>query len=241
MKTIQYSILITVMVILPSWVTAQTTKLPVESETLIKRLKEYELKELQRAKYLIDRKRAEVLVILKKHLRVRTKNGDLDKALAIRKEIKKLELLLGAELPTSLLVSNEKYYHGEKGVRSSRVKDVFVLDGDQDKGRMLVEFKHDNLRRMIEMNDSIELHIGVSHNEFSDTGGAISVSCNGKIVGSKKGAKRGEVIVIPLDIWKVVGVRDSLSILLECSSNDGVTLICKGNKNSAVLVFSKKE
>ncbi len=65
-------------------------ELPEESATLIQKLNEWELEKQAELQTELQKKRQEVVAILQRQLEATTKAGDLDGALAIKKEIKRL-------------------------------------------------------------------------------------------------------------------------------------------------------
>lgn len=68
----------------------QSEKLPDESTALLKKLRDWELEKQIELKAEIQEKRDSVVALLQEHLDAATKRGDLDGAIAIRKEIEKL-------------------------------------------------------------------------------------------------------------------------------------------------------
>lgn len=67
------------------------SKLPKESQELVKRLRDWELERQIELQTEIEQKRAEVLAILRQQLPAVTKKGDLDGAIALRAVITELE------------------------------------------------------------------------------------------------------------------------------------------------------
>ena len=65
-------------------------QLPKDSQDLISKLTNWELDRQAELQKEIEAKRSEVIEVLKKHLRTTTKAGNLEGALAIRKEIERL-------------------------------------------------------------------------------------------------------------------------------------------------------
>ncbi len=69
----------------------QAEKLPDDSTLLLKKLAEWEVEVQNELKAEIEEKRKSVVTVLEQHMEEATKRGDLDVAIAIRKEIEELK------------------------------------------------------------------------------------------------------------------------------------------------------
>jgi hypothetical protein len=218
-----------------------TIKLPSDSQHLVDRLAEYEQREKDKLKKTLDTKRGEVLTILKKHFKFRTKNGQLDKALAIRKEIARIEAILPQPSPKRLLASSKQFEQLGKPLPSSQVPSFFVIAIDEQMGKILLKFEHSQLDYMLEKSKLVDLELQIDKNSpAAGSVDAIVIKHGIKIIGQHSKPKPGELIKIRLDTWKIVRPGRTITLTIENSGKDKIAFTTDGKEDFAALLFSDK-
>ena len=214
--------------------------LPTDSQNLVNRLAEYEGREKKKLDQQLNVKRKEVLVILRKHLKFRTKNNQLQQALAIEQEIKRLESLLTRDLPKRIEPSERYYIENGTKKNPSDSAPQFYIDGDQAKGKIVVTFKHAKLEQLFNTFNQIQLEIQIANTVESGSKDALIVSYKKKPLGQKQGIKRGELVKINLETWKIARVGQELVLTLACSGKDGIVVNSQSKTETIALNFSSK-
>ena len=222
-----------------SIVSAAEPELPSESKRLLKLLDEYEARQQKRVDELVASKQKEVIAILEKHLKQKMKNGQLDSALAIRKEIEHLQKLTVGDIPDSLELTGEKFIPSGKVKPWDKVSTYYVIDRDKDGGKLLLEFAHKDLAKMLNAYKMVSLHLTAANLEFADSVDTLVVRNKNKILARKIGVKKSEKIKILLETWKLSVVDGKLSIMIENTGSDGISLVGMSQKGAAKLVFEK--
>ena len=217
-----------------------TTKLPSDSQHLIDRLAEYEQREKDKLKKTLDKKRGEVLTILKKHFKFRSKNGQLDQALAIRKEIDQIEALLPQPPPKRLLAASKQFEQLGKTLPSSKVPLYFEIETDEKRGKIFLKFEHPQLNYVLEKSNLVAIELKISNNQYAGSIDNIVIKHGIKIIGQHPQPKRGELIKIPLDIWKIVRPGKTITLSIENSGKDKIAFKTDGKEDFAALLFSSK-
>ena len=237
-----YLIVLATVVLAPAHKSAAdtTTKLPPESQHLLSRLHEYETREKKKLDYTLNKKRQEVLVILRKHFKKCTQNNQLDKALAIRKEIDRLEALMTKDLPQRLYPTNKIFEVQGKVVPPSKVVTYFGIDADGSEGRVILEFKHPQLAKLFNSFKTVQIEIKVSTYETSESKDLIVIKHKNKVIGKQLGAKKGETLKIKLDTWKILRIKDEVKLSIECAGNDGFIVETNTKDGFASLTFGNR-
>ena len=221
-----------------------TDKLPSDSQYLVDRLAEYEQREKDKLKKTLDKKRGEVLTILKKHFKSRTKNGQLDQALAIRKKINQIEALLPQPIPKRLFATNKTYVHNgqplspEKLGISSKSPVFFSVDGNDGQGKIILNFKHPQIDKMFNSSKAVYLELQIADRNQADTVDSVVVKYNGRIIGKKLGPKQGEKVKIKLESWKVTPRRSSITLTIENSGPDAFNVQVNNKVDNVSLLFN---
>jgi hypothetical protein len=217
-----------------------TIKLPSDSQHLVDRLAEYEQREKDKLKKTLDTKRGEVLTILKKHFKFRTKNGQLNQALAIRKEINQIESLLPQPPPKRLLAASKQFEQLGKTLPSFQVPPYFEIETREKRGEIFLKFKHPQLNYMLEKSTLIELELKISNSQYAGSEDAIVIKHGIKIIGQHSKPNPNEVIKIRLDTWKVVNPSKDITLSIENSGADKIGFKTDGKEGFAALLFSSK-
>ena len=228
----------------------KVANLPSDSQNLVNRLDEYEEREKLKLEKVLDmkrgealtilnKKRGEVLTILKKHLKSYTKNGQFDQALAIRTEISRIEAL-SKPTPKRLYATKKTYEENGKIVPDSNVADNFLIDVDDRKGRVLLDFSHPILEQMIESSSRIQLELKISDVVGSNTASPIVIKYKNKIIGQQIGAKYGETLKIELQAWKIIRSGKSISLSIENAGVDAFGVITNLKGDFVSLIFNGK-
>ncbi len=218
----------------------EPSKLPGSSIHLVSRLAEFEIREKQKLEQVLNSKRKEVLVILRKHFKQSTKNGNLEQAIAIRSEIERIEALLVRFMPSRISPTITQYETNNGITKPEEIPVFFYIDGDQAKGRVHLKFKHPKLEQLFNTYDRIELEIQAANTNEAASIGGLLVKHKKKKIGEHIGIKRNEKVLINLEYWKISNIGDELDLVLECNSKDGVVIDTKKSQQTIALVFWKK-
>ena len=217
-----------------------TIKLPSDSQHLVDRLAEYEQREKDKLKKTLDTKRGEVLTILKKHFKFRSKNGQLDQALAIRKKINHIESLLPQPPPKRLLAASKQFEQLGKTLPSFQVPPYFEIDIDEKMGGIFLKFEHPQLDNMIGKSKLVELELQIDKNNAgAGSPDSIVIKHGIKIIGQHPKPNPGELIKIRLDTWKIVRPGRTITLSIENSGKDRIGFKTDGKEDFAALLFSE--
>lgn len=213
--------------------------LPSESTRLINLLKNFEAKEQQKADAIIDKKRLEVIQSLTRQLKQRTKNGQLDLALSIRTEIEKIERRVYGSLPSQIKANNMVYKKKTLAAKLGKNNGLFAIDNDGEGGKLNLVFEHAKLAKFLSAHKKIKLVFRVAESQYAGSLDTIILRHKNKILVTKKGVKRGELVSLSFEPWLLVGILDVAELELSNSGSDG--LIIKGYtlKDGPVLMPAK--
>ncbi|MFK7911198.1 MAG: hypothetical protein AB8F34_11460 [Akkermansiaceae bacterium] len=243
LKKVNWLVVIISALISQSAFAQETTikKLPSDSQHLIDRLAEYEQRENDKLKKILNKKRGEVLTILRKHFKFRTKNGQLDQALAIRKEITRIEALLPQATPKRLLAVSKQYQQLGKALPASQVPSYFEIDADEKMGKISLQFSHPQLDNMLEESKKVELELQINKNvPYAGSIHDLVIKHGIKVIGRHSKPKAGELVKIPLDTWKIVRPGRTLKLSIENSGIDKIGFRTDGKEDFAALIFTEK-
>ncbi|MCP5537776.1 MAG: hypothetical protein H7A51_16270 [Akkermansiaceae bacterium] len=217
----------------------QAGKLPSDSQNLVDRLKEYEDREKTKLDKLLNRKRSEVLAILKKQFKFRTQKGQLDQALAIRKEIERIEDLLPQAAPSRLTPTRKKFELNGQILPTSKTPAYFELDIDEQKGKIYLEFEHLEMARLLDKSKNVYLELKIDkQNPGAGSVNSIIVKHGVKIIGEHSKPNPGDVVKIKLDAWKIAQTGRTLTLLIENSGKDRIGIRTDIKDDFAALLFS---
>lgn len=114
--------------LIAGYATGEDNNLPDESTILVNKLKDWELEKQNELEAEIQDKRLSVVAVLEQHLEAATKRGDLDGAIAIRKEIERLNSEESGELNvTSSKKENKDWFVGTRWKIVRENLDTFEL------------------------------------------------------------------------------------------------------------------
>lgn len=213
--------------------------LPAESKRLVDRLKAYEAKEKKSYERLVRKKRKEVIVALNKQLAQYTRNAKLDAAVAIKKEIERLEGLNRAGFPDQLVPKRIILRKNGRVFKPNPIPAYHAVDGDQDKGQVTLEFEHENLEDILTEAKEVFLVFKNPDAVAAETKDTIIVKSGTKIIGRKKGAARNQKVTIKLDVWKVQRIGDTLPITIECIGSDGFFVTIKSGSDGPMIFLGE--
>jgi len=223
-----------------SGIHAQSDGLPTETKRLLKLLSEFEAREQQKFDEAVTEKRKKVIEALKKQLKATTRDGHLAKALLIQKEIKRLQDLVQVDVPSSLIPFSISFEKNGSAYNPVKRPSEFFIDRNQERGKLILKFKHDQLPSLLVGDYKIELVFKVANAESADSTDSATVKWGNVILGRKKGLKQGEKIIIEIDAWKIRSDSSELVLELSCSGDDGYTVQLEGAENSPVMQLTPK-
>lgn len=210
-------------------------QLPGNSQRLVQLLEKFEKKEHSKYDAIISKKRNEVLVLLRKHLREQTRNGKMDAAAAVRKEIKKIEDALVSNLPKRIKVAKMNYVANDKTVPLK--ERVYNIDRDEHGGVLKLRFEHDKLVKILNVYKKVHLEFVVADIEYAESSDTALLRYENRILARKKGLEKKEIVKLAFDPWKIRKLENVLVLSLENSGDDGFWIIRGDGENAPALVL----